>query len=130
MAMLFSRRTWAKFSVFRKKGLFFAQNVFISDILVQIRNQRLKINPCAKFQQDWTKDKGARIWTWNDTGNCLMTSYLPHSDDVSNFLMTLRDFVIEYYHAKIGGNWTTNKGQTEGGQCAPSLYFTKIPQPE
>ena len=26
-----------------------------------------------------------------------------------------------YYRAKFGGNWTTNKGETEGGgaQCAP-----------
>ena len=52
-----------------------------------------------------------------------------------------------YYHAKFGGNWTTNKGETEGGtmitkydnkippslydnKIPPSLYDNKIPQPE
>ena len=29
-----------------------------------------------------------------------------------------------YYHAKSGGNWTTNKGEMEGAQCAPP------PQPD
>ena len=37
--------------------------------LVQIRNQRIRIYPCAKFQPDWTKDKGVRIPTWSDTEN-------------------------------------------------------------
>ena len=59
MAMLLSRSTWSKFSGFVKNVLFLAQNLFISNFLVQIRNQRLrlKIDPCAKFQPDWTKDK-------------------------------------------------------------------------
>ena len=60
MTMLLSRTAWAKFPVFRN-GLFLAQKVFISAFLVQIRNQRLKIDPCGKFQPDWTKDKG----NWN-----------------------------------------------------------------
>ena len=47
----------AKFPVFRKKWPF--SRVFISAFLVQIRNQLLKIDPCAKFQPDWTKDKGS-----------------------------------------------------------------------
>ena len=29
--------------------------------------------------------------------------------------MPLRDFVPKDYYAKSGGNWTTNKGETEGG---------------
>ena len=33
----------------------------------------------------------------------------------ANFLWLLRDFVPEYHHAKFGCNWTTNKGETEGG---------------
>ena len=41
------------------KMAFFAQKVFISAFLVQIQNQRLKIDPCTKFQPDWTKDKGS-----------------------------------------------------------------------
>ena len=47
------------FQFFVKNGLFLTQKVFISAFLVQIRNQRLKIDPCAKFQPDWTKDKGS-----------------------------------------------------------------------
>ena len=58
MARLLSRSALAKFPVFRKNGLFLAQKVFISAFVVQIRNLRLKIDPCTKFQPDWTKDKG------------------------------------------------------------------------
>ena len=40
----------------------------------------------------------------------------------------------QYYHAEFGGNWKTNKGETEGGGhnvcIGTSLYGTKIPQPE
>ena len=54
--------------------------------LIKIRHQRLKIYPCAKFQPDWTKVKGApRILTWNNIKNCLMTSYLPHSEESAKF---------------------------------------------
>ena len=41
-----------------------------------------------------------------------MMSYLPPGDDVSKSFL---DFVPEYHHAKFGCNWTTNKGETEGG---------------
>ena len=61
MAMLLSRSAQAKFPVFRKNGFFLTQKVFILAFLVHIRNQRLKIDPCAKFQPDWTKDTGS----WN-----------------------------------------------------------------
>ena len=93
MATLLSRSAWAKISVFRKKkGLFLLQNVFISDILAQVRNQRLRIDPCAKFQLHWTKDNGTRILTWNDTKNGLMTSYLPPGDDVRKTFKTFERF--------------------------------------
>ena len=68
--------------------------------------------------------------TWNDTKNSLMTSYLPPGDDVSKIL---RDFVPEYHHAKFGCNWTTNKGETEGGghNVLPQpIWFHKRPQPD
>ena len=39
--------------------------------------------------------------------------------------LTLRDFVPYYYHAKFGGDWITNKGET--GKNVPSLYGS---QPE
>ena len=49
----------------------------------------------------------------------------------AKFLWLLRDFVPEYHHAKFGCNWTTNKGETEGGaQCAPPAYMVpKDPSP-
>ena len=82
MATLLSRSTWAKISVFRKIMAFWAR----------IRNQRLRIDPCAKFQLHWTKDKKTRILTWNDTKNGLMTSYLPPNDDVSKIFMACERF--------------------------------------
>ena len=47
-------------------------------------------------------------------------------------LLHLRDFVPYYHHAKFGGNWTTNKGETEGTQSPPPQAYinNKIPQPE
>ena len=92
MATLLSRSAWAKISLFRKKWHFsLSKRIYI--LLVRIRNQRLRIDPCAKFQLNWTKDKSTRILTWNDIKNSLMTSYLPPSDDVSKNFMALRDFV-------------------------------------
>ena len=35
----------------------------------------------------------------------------------------------KYNQAKFGGNWTTNKGETEGGD-PPSPDGTEIPQAE
>ena len=111
-----------KFQFFVKNVLFLLQNVFMS-IFVRIRNQRLRIDPCAKFQLHWTKDKGTRILTCNDTKNGLVTSYLPPGEDVAKFLWLLRDFAPEYHHAKFGCNWTANKGETEGGTMCPPAYM-------
>ena len=86
-----------------------AQNVSISDFLVQLRKQRIKIDPCAKFQPDWKKDKESQISTWNDAKNCLMTSYLPPNDDVSKLFMAFGGFC----HVKFGGDWTTKEKQRE-----------------
>ena len=41
----------------------------------------------------------------------------------AKFLWLLRDFVPEYYRAKFGINWTTNKGKTEGGTMYPPAYI-------
>ena len=87
MATLLSRRLGQKFQFFVKNGIFLLQNVFISDFLARIRTQRLRIDPCAKFQLNWTKDKRTRILTWNDSKNGLTTSYLPPGDDVSKIFM-------------------------------------------
>ena len=35
----------------------------------------------------------------------------------AKFLWLLRNFVPEYYHAKFGGNWKTNKGEAEEYTC-------------
>ena len=114
MAMLLSRSTWAKFPVFRKKMAFFlTQKVFISAFLVQIRSQCLKIDPCANFQPDWTKDIGSSNFDLERYRKLLDTSYFLIVM-TSEKLLILRDFVPEYHHAKFGGNWTTNKGKTEG----------------
>ena len=59
MAMLSLRSAWAKFPVFVKDGFFLSQKVFILAFSFEIRNQRLKIDPCAKFQPDWANDKGS-----------------------------------------------------------------------
>ena len=124
MATLLSRSAWAKILGFRKNGLFLLQNVFISDCLARIQNQRTRIDLCAKFQLHWTKDKGSRILIWNNTKNSLMTSYLPSADDVRKNFMAFERFVPEYYHAKFGCNWTTNGGETEGGTlCPPPAYM-------
>ena len=73
MARLLLRSAWATFSVFLLKNCpFCPQNIFLLDI--QIQDQHPKTDPRAKFQPDWTKDKGAGILTLNDTENCLMMS--------------------------------------------------------
>ena len=46
------------FSFSLKKMAFFSLKTYSYRFLVQIGNQRLKIDLCAKFQPDWTKDKG------------------------------------------------------------------------
>ena len=51
MAMLFSRSALAKFPVFIKKWPFSLSKGIYIGFLVQIRNQGLKIDPCAKFKK-------------------------------------------------------------------------------
>ena len=88
----FVKEHLVKMSVFDEKWPFSRSKLIHIEFLVQIRNQRLKIDSCVKFQPDWTKDKGAQISTWNDTKNCLMTSYLLHSDDVSKISRAFERF--------------------------------------
>ena len=51
----------------------------------------------------------------------------------AKFLWLLRDFVSEYYHAKFGCNWTTNKGETPKNnkqtnkQTNPAYMVSKDP---
>ena len=80
------------FKFFVKNGIFLLQNVFMSDFLAQIRNQLLRIDLCAKFQLNWTKDKETRILTWNNIKNGLMTSDLPPSDDVRKIFTAFERF--------------------------------------
>ena len=118
-----------KFKFFVKDGLFLLQNVFISDFLARIRNQHLRIDPCAKFQLHWTRNKGTRILTWNDTKNGLMMSYLPPSDDVSKNFMAFESQILSQSTIMpslvvIGPQI---KEKQRGGR---SLYFSKGPKPE
>ena len=117
-----------KIQFFVQNGIFLLQNVFMSDFLARIRNQRLRIDLCAKFQLNWTKDKRARILTWTaipKTGWWRHTYLLVMT--WAKFLWFLRDFVPEYHHAKFGCNWTTNKGETEGrgGGGGTMLSYTE-----
>ena len=48
-----------------------------------------------------------------------MTSYLPPGDDVNKIFMDFERFFPEYHHATFGCNWTTSKGETEGGHNVP-----------
>ena len=79
------------------------------------------------FSQIGQKIREAQILTWNDTENCLMTSYLPHSDDVIKILLILGDFVPLYHHAKFGGNWITNRKNRVGAQCPPAYMVPNDP---
>ena len=117
MATLLSKNAWAKILVFHKRMAFFSFKTYLCRIfLARIPTQRLRIDPCAKFQLNWTKDKRTRILSW------ILTSLLMTS---AKYLWLLRDFVPEYHHAKFGCNWTTNKGETEGvAQC---MWFQKTP---
>ena len=114
MATLLSRSAWTKNSVFRKKWPFSPSKRIYIEFLARIRNQHLKIEPCAKFQLHWTKDKGTRILTWNYTKNGLMTSYLPPGDDASKIFMAFERFCPRVPSCQVWYNWTTNKGETEG----------------
>ena len=97
MAALLLRALDQNFQAFERNDTFLAQIVLTSVFLVQIRNRR-PIDPSAKYQPNWTKDKGSRISTWNNRENCVMTSHTHDSDDGTSsiFLMRLRDFVLEY----------------------------------
>ena len=97
-----------KIQFFVKNAIFLLQNVFTSDFLALIRNQQLRIGPCAKFQLNWTKDEGTRILYWSDTKNDLMTSYLPPSDDVSKIFMAFERFCTRVPSC---------------AQCAPPAYM-------
>ena len=96
---------------FSKNGIFLLLNVLRSDFLARKRNQRLRVDPCATFQLNWTEDKGTRILTWNNNKKKpgLMILYLPHSDD------------LDHHNAKFGCNLTKNKGETEGAYLVPKI---------
>ena len=45
----------------------------------------------------------------------------------AKLLPILRDFVPECHHARFGGNWTINKGKTEGHNVPPAYILPKYP---
>ena len=124
MATLLSRSHWAKISVFVKKGYFLLRNVFISDCLARIWNQRLRIDPYAKFQLHWTKDEGARVMTWNDNKNGLMTSYFPPGDDVSKRFMVFWEILSQ---STIMPSLVVIGSQIKEKQCASPAYMEQTP---
>ena len=74
---------------------FFSFKMYLYRIfLARIRNQHLRIDPCAKFQLHWTRNKGTRILTGNNTKNDSMTSYLPPSDEVSKIFMAFESQIL------------------------------------
>ena len=79
------------FQFFVKNGLFLAQKVFILAFLVQIRNQRFINHPCAKFQSDWTKDKGSSNFDLEQYRK-LLDDVIPHNDDVSKIIIDFERF--------------------------------------
>ena len=92
MATLLSRSAWEKFQFLVKIWHFSPSERIYIGFLAGIRHQRLRIDPCTKFQFNSRKDKGTRILTWNDTKNSLMTSYLPPIDEVSKIFMAFKRF--------------------------------------
>ena len=55
-----------------------------------------------------------------------MMSYIRDSDDVIKIFMLLRDYVLEYHPTTFGDDWTINKGETEGAQCAYRPIFDVV----
>ena len=130
MATLLSRSALAKILVFRKKWPFSPSKRICIGFLARIQNQRLKIDPCNKFQLHWTKDKGTRILTWNNTKNGLMTSHLPPSDGVSKIVNGFREILSQSTIMPcLVVTGPQIKEKQGGAQCAPaaSLYGSKGP---
>ena len=91
--------------------VFFSFKTYLNRIfLLEFTISVSALTPVPNFSSIGQK-KGTRILTWNDTKIGLMTS--------AKFLWLSRDFVPEYHHAKLGCNWTTNKGETEGSTMVP-----------
>ena len=118
-----------KFQFFIKKGLFLLQNVFISDFWLEFEISVSELNPVPNFSSTGQKIRELEFWP----GMIPKMSWLRHTYLLAmtsaKFLWLLRDFVPEYHHAKIGCNWTINKGETEGGgaKCAPANIVPKDP---
>ena len=131
MATLLLRSAWAKISVFQffVMAFFSFKTYLISDFLARIRDQRLRIDPCAKFQLHWTKDKGTRILTWNDTKNGLMTSYLPPSDDVRKIFMTVERLCPSVPSCQVWLQLGHKQRRNRGGHNMPlqPIWFQKTP---
>ena len=102
-------------------GLFLSQIVFISGFFRSNSKSSPQNRPMCKISSKLAKGKGSRILTSHDRENDLMTSYRVIVMTSSKFLMLSRDFVPEYHHAKFGGDWTTNKGET----CLPTYSLPK-----
>ena len=92
MAMLLSRSTLAKFPVFRKKWPFIRSKGIHIGFFSSNSKSAPQIDPCAKFQPDWTKDKGSLNFDLEWYRKLLDDAYLPHSDDVSKIITDFERF--------------------------------------
>ena len=75
-----------------KNGLFLAQKAFMGLFKFKFEINASKLTPVPNFSKIKQKVKEALILTWKNTENCLMTSYLPHSDDVSKIIIDFEKF--------------------------------------
>ena len=115
MAMLLSRSTLAKCPVFHLKMSFSRSKcIHIGFFSSNSKSAPQNGTPVPNFCQIRLTIREARILTWNDTKNCLMTSYLPRSDDINKIIINFERFHSRVpYRAKFDENWTTSKGKTE-----------------
>ena len=79
------------FQLFCKKLPFSPSKSIHIGFLVQIRNQLLKIDPCAKVQPDWTKDKEAQIVL------SMFSCVAPQNADFMNRRMQVYLFLQKWY---------------------------------
>ena len=129
MATLLSRSVWAKISVFRKKMAFFSFKTYLYWIFwLEYEISASELTPVPNFSPIGQKIRELEFWpgtipktaSWRHTYLLVMTS--------AKFLRLLRDFVLEYHHAKFGSNWTTIKEKQRGALYSPQLiWFQKTP---
>ena len=106
------------FQLFCKKFLFSPSKGIPIGFFNSNLKSALQNWPCVKFQPDWTEYKGSSNFDLEQYRKLLDDVILTSAMTLLNFIDFERYFP-EYHHAKFGGNWTTNKGKTEGDIVPP-----------